>query len=48
MADFTSHNHVFLGEGHEKNERHTWMVIVLCSIMMVAEIVGGLCSAQSR
>ena len=42
MADFTNHNHVFLGEGHEKNERRTWMVIVLCSIMMVVEIVGGL------
>jgi cation diffusion facilitator family transporter len=37
-----AHAHVFLGEGHEKNERRTWMVIVLCSVMMVAEIVGGL------
>jgi cation diffusion facilitator family transporter len=37
-----SHNHVFLGEGHERNERRTWMVIALCSFMMVAEIVGGL------
>lgn len=36
------HNHVFLGEGHEKNERRTWMVIWLCSLMMIAEIVGGL------
>jgi cation diffusion facilitator family transporter len=36
------HNHVFLGEGHDKNERRTWAVIVLCAIMMVAEIVGGL------
>ena len=36
------HKHVFLGEGHEKNERRTWMVIALCSFMMVAEIVGGL------
>jgi cation diffusion facilitator family transporter len=35
------HTHVFLGEGHEKNERSTWMVIALCSFMMVAEIVGG-------
>ena len=42
MTDFTSHNHVFLGEGHEKNERRTWMVIALCSLMMVAEIIGGL------
>jgi cation diffusion facilitator family transporter len=38
----TSHSHVFLGEGHDKNERRTWAVIVLCAVMMVAEIVGGL------
>jgi cation diffusion facilitator family transporter len=37
-----SHNHVFLGEGHDKNERRTWAVIALCTVMMVAEIVGGL------
>ena len=35
-------SHIFLGEGHEKNERRTWMVIALCSVMMVAEIAGGL------
>jgi cation diffusion facilitator family transporter len=35
------HNHVFLGEGHERNERRTWTVIALCGFMMVAEIVGG-------
>jgi cation diffusion facilitator family transporter len=37
-----AHSHVFLGEGHERNERRTWMVIALCAAMMVAEIVGGL------
>jgi cation diffusion facilitator family transporter len=37
-----THNHIFLGEGHEQNERRTWMVIALCSFMMVAEIIGGL------
>jgi cation diffusion facilitator family transporter len=44
MADAfaTAHNHVFLGAGHERNERRTWMVIALCALMMVAEIVGGL------
>lgn len=44
MADTLtgSHTHVFLGEGHEQNERRTWMVIALCALMMVAEIVGGL------
>src|ERR1700741_3552548 len=41
-SDADAHNHVFLGEGHEKNERRTWAVIVLCSVMMVAEIGGGL------
>src|SRR6516225_3144346 len=38
----STHNHIFLGEGHEQNERRTWIVIALCSFMMVAEIVGGL------
>src|ERR1700689_3053212 len=44
MADAFAgdHSHVFLGEGHERNERRTWMVIALCSFMMLAEIVGGL------
>lgn len=37
-----AHSHVFLGAGHDKNERRTWMVIALCSFMMVAEIVGGM------
>jgi cation diffusion facilitator family transporter len=36
------HSHVFLGPGHVKNERRTWVVIGLCTAMMVAEIVGGL------
>ncbi|MDF6562293.1 CDF family Co(II)/Ni(II) efflux transporter DmeF, partial [Escherichia coli] len=27
--------------GHEKNERKTWAVIVLCTLMMAAEIIGG-------
>ena len=35
------HHHVFLGAGHERNERKTWAVIVLCTAMMVLEIVGG-------
>lgn len=36
------HDHVFLGEGHEKSEHKTWAVIWLCGAMMIAEIVGGL------
>jgi len=35
------HSHVFLGAGHEKNERKTWAVIILCGLMMLVEIVGG-------
>ena len=41
-AHSTAHEHVFLGEGHEKNERRTWLVIWLCGAMMTLEIVGGL------
>src|ERR1700757_1197790 len=37
-----AHEHVFLGAGHERNERRTWFVIVLCGTMMIIEIVGGL------
>jgi cation diffusion facilitator family transporter len=36
------HSHVFLGEAHERNERKTWIVIAICSAMMIAEIIGGL------
>ena len=36
-----THSHVFLGEGHAQNERKTWAVIGLCSVMMLLEIVGG-------
>jgi len=35
------HEHIFLGAGHEKNERKTWAVILLCGVMMVVEIAGG-------
>src|SRR6202035_694508 len=35
------HEHVFLGAGHEKNERKTWAVIILCGVMMLVEIIGG-------
>jgi cation diffusion facilitator family transporter len=35
-------SHAFLGAGHERNERRTWMVIALCTFMMAVEIVGGL------
>src|ERR1700752_4233223 len=41
-SDANLHSHVFLGEGHERNERRTWTVIALCGFMMVVEIAGGL------
>lgn len=42
MTDASAfHSHVFLAAGHEKAEKKTWAVIWLCTIMMVAEIVGG-------
>jgi cation diffusion facilitator family transporter len=36
------HEHVFLGEGHDRNERRTWAVVGLTAAMMVAEIAGGM------
>ncbi len=36
------HSHVFLGEGHESNERKTWGVIALCACMMLIEVIGGI------
>jgi len=41
QSDAQSHDHVFLGERHEANERKTWAVIILCGVMMFVEIVGG-------
>ncbi len=35
------HEHVFLGEGHARNERRTWIVIAVTATMMVVEIVAG-------
>lgn len=36
-----THEHVFLGRGHDANERRTWVVVALTSAMMVGEIVAG-------
>jgi cation diffusion facilitator family transporter len=40
LADWR-HDHVFLGAGHDRNERRTWAVVGLTAAMMVAEIAGG-------
>jgi cation diffusion facilitator family transporter len=36
-----THDHVFLGSRHDRNERRTWLVVWLTIAMMVAEIAGG-------
>ena len=35
------HEHVFLGERHEHNERRTLVVVLLTAATMIVEIVGG-------
>jgi len=40
------HSHVFLGRDHERAERRTWAVIILCAVMMAAEVVGGTLSGS--
>ena len=35
------HSHLFLGPDHARAERRTWAVIILCTVMMIAEIIGG-------
>jgi cation diffusion facilitator family transporter len=41
MVESLRHEHVFLGVDHERNERKTWIVILVCGAMMVLEIGGG-------
>jgi cation diffusion facilitator family transporter len=40
--DGWTHEHVFLGRDHARNERRTRIVIGLCAAMMAAEIIGGI------
>nr|WP_314262430.1 CDF family Co(II)/Ni(II) efflux transporter DmeF [uncultured Devosia sp.] len=35
------HEHVFLGDNHNRNERRTWLVIAITAAMMVVEITAG-------
>ena len=39
--DQWTHDHVFLGPKHDRNERRTWFVVALTAVMMVGEIVAG-------
>jgi len=36
------HEHAFLGKKHHEHERRTWAVVLLATVMMIAEIAGGL------
>lgn len=40
--DQWTHDHVFLGAKHSRNERRTWFVVALTAVMMVGEIVAGI------
>ena len=35
------HTHTFLGEGHEQNERRTWLVIGLFGFSIVTWLLGS-------
>jgi len=39
--DQWTHDHMFLGAQHGRNERRTWFVVALTAVMMVFEIVAG-------
>lgn len=40
-VDDWTHQHIYLGPHHGRNERRTWMVVALTAVMMVVEIAGG-------
>jgi cation diffusion facilitator family transporter len=40
--DRWTHDHVFLGAKHARNDRRTWFVVALTAVMMVGEIVAGI------
>jgi cation diffusion facilitator family transporter len=40
-VDQWTHDHVFLGPKHSDNERRTWIVVALTTVMMVGEIAAG-------
>src|SRR5205085_8230130 len=40
LADF-AHDHMFLGQSHDRNARRTLYVVALTAAMMVGEIVAG-------
>jgi cation diffusion facilitator family transporter len=36
-----THDHIFLGHQHLRNERRTWFVVAITAVMMVGEIAAG-------
>ena len=40
--DRWTHDHVYLGRDHARNERRTWLVVALSAATMVVEIIAGL------
>ena len=40
-AEPWTHDHVFLGHRHSRNERRTWLVVALTCVMMIGEIAAG-------
>lgn len=42
QVDDLTHDHVFLGPGHDENGRRTLWVVAITAVMMVAEIVAGI------
>jgi cation diffusion facilitator family transporter len=40
-TEHLAHDHVFLGEAHDRNARRTLYVVLLTTVMMVGEIVAG-------
>ena len=40
-ANQMPHDHFFLGEDHQRNERRVWLVILLTASMMFIEIIAG-------
>jgi cation diffusion facilitator family transporter len=37
-----THDHVYLGRDHARNERRTWIVVAITTVMMLVEIAAGL------
>jgi cation diffusion facilitator family transporter len=40
-VDQWTHDHIFLGQQHARNERRTWFVVAITAVMMVGEIAAG-------